>query len=157
MAASSGTIIVSTDLPPKGSGEVNRTCWGRKRPVLLQRRVQLKRQPVNLYVKRGVLLSQCTNVAGFSLKSNEEHLLMANTLPSVRPVIVEKKTGSLKIDTDQQPVQLAYLVRVIPRCTVVTIGPDTSLSLLLSIGCLHVEQILLNGAQMFELLNPDQL
>ena len=152
--ASSGTIIVST-CPPEEGGEVNRRCWGIKRPVLLQRRVQLKRQPIHLFVSRGVLLSQCASVAEFSLKYNEEHLLMTNMLPSVHHVVVEKD-ALVKIDTDQQPVQLAFLVRVMSRRTVVTVGPDTLLSLLLNIGCLHVEQLLLNGAQMYKLLTPEQ-
>jgi hypothetical protein len=152
----SGTITVSTD-PPNEGGELSRTYQGIKRPVLLQRRVQLKRQPVHLYVSRdGGLLSQCTNVAGFCLKYNEEHLLMTDTLPSIHHAVVEDD-APLKVDIDQQPVQLAFLVRVIPRRTVVTVGSDTSLSLLLNMACLHVVQLLLNGTQMFQLLTPKQL
>jgi hypothetical protein len=156
LISSSGTITVSTNASDE-SGEGSRTCWGMKRPVILQRRVQLKQQPVHLYVSRdGGLLSQFSNVAGFCLKYNEEHLLMTDTLPSFHHAVVEDD-APLKVDTDQQPVQLAFLVRVISRRTVVTVGPDTSLSLLLNMACLHVVQLILNGTQMLQLLTPRQL
>ena len=148
--ASSGTIIVST-CPP--DDETNRTCWGQKRPVLLQRRVQLKRQPFHLYVCDNKMF---TNVAGFTLNYNEEHLLVTDQMPSLRHAAAVEKDAPIKADTDQPPVQLAFLVRVMPRRTVVTVGPNTSLFLLLSIGCLNVDQILLNGVQMAELLDPQQ-
>ena len=157
-SSSSGTITVSTDASSDESREVNRTCWGMKRPVILQRRVQLKQQPVHLYVSRngGQLMSQqFSNVAGFCLKYNEEHLLMTNTLPSFHHAVV-KDDAPLKVDTDQQPMQQAFLVRVMPRRTVVTVGPDTSLSLLLNMACLHVVQLILNGTQMCQLLTPRQ-
>jgi len=144
-----GTVTVSTCSPREESDEVSHIC---KKPP---GRCRARRQPVHLYVSQGPLLSHCTNVAGFTLRYNEEHLLMTDALPSVRQILVEENTP-VKIDYDQQPVQLAFLVRVMPRCTLVTVGPYTSLSLLLNIGCLHVEQVMVNGAQMFQLLQPPQ-
>jgi hypothetical protein len=38
---------------------------------------------------------------------------MTDALPSVRQILVEENTP-VKIDYDQQPVQLAFLVRVMP-------------------------------------------
>jgi hypothetical protein len=145
---SSGTITVST-CPPE-EDEVNRTCWGMKRPVLLRRRVQLKQQPIHLYVCDQKKFS---NIAGFTLKYNEEHLLMTDLIPAIRHAVVEKD-APVKMDTDQRPVQLAFLVRVMPRRTMVTVGPNTSLFLLLSLDCLHVDQLLLNDNQRAQLLDP---
>ena len=157
MAALSGTITVSTC--SSAAHEENRTCWGMKRPVLLQRRVQLKRQPLHMYVseRSGIdnMWNQCTNVAEFTLKYNEEHLLMANMLPTIRQVVVEED-GPVKIDNHLPCVQLVFMVRVMPRNTEVTVGPDTPLSLLLDIGCLHVEPLMLTNTQIIQLLGPGQ-
>jgi hypothetical protein len=65
-----------------------------------------------------------------------------------------EKDAPVKMDTDQRPVQLAFLVRVMPRRTMVTVGPNTSLFLLLSLDCLHVDQLLLNDNQRAQLLDP---
>ncbi len=146
--ASQGTITMST-CPPE-EDEVNRTCWGTKRPMLLRRRVQLKQQPIHLYVCDQKNFS---NISGFTLKYNEEHLLMTELIPAIRHAVVEKD-ASVKMDTDQPPFQLTFLVRVMPRHTMVTVGPNTSLFLLLSLDCLHVDQLLLNDNQRAQLLDP---
>jgi hypothetical protein len=145
----SGTITVST-CPPPEKEEVNRTGWGMKRPVLLQRLVKPKQQPIHLFVHDQ---NRFSNIAEFRLKYNEEHLLMTDLMPAIRHATVEKG-APVKMDTGQPSVQLAFLVRVKPRLTVVTVGPNTSLFLLLSLDCLHVDQLLLNGAQTAQLLDP---
>ncbi len=88
-----------------------------KRPVILQRRVQLKQQPVHLYVSRdGGLMGQFSKVARFCLNYNEEHLLRTDTLPSFHPAVVKEDDDvPIKVDTDQQPVRLAFLIRVISK------------------------------------------
>jgi hypothetical protein len=63
-----------------------------------------------------------------------------------------EKDAPVKKDTDQPPVHLVFLVRVMPRRTMVTVGPNTSLFLLLSLDCLHVDQLLLNDNQMAKLM-----
>jgi hypothetical protein len=63
-----------------------------------------------------------------------------------------EKDAPVKKDTDQPPVHLVFLVRVMPRRTMVTVGPNTSLFLLLSLDCLHVDQLLLNDNQMAQLM-----
>jgi hypothetical protein len=157
-SVSSRTITVSRDASYEND-EVNRTCWGRKRPVILQRWVQLKQQPVHLYVSRdGGMMGQFSNVRGFCLKYNEENLLMMDRLPSFYPAVVKEDDDDvpIKVDTDQLPVYIAYLVRVIDKRTVVNLGPDTSLSMLLNMACIRVDQLLLNESQMFYLLKPNQ-
>ena len=142
------------------NSEVNRTCWGVKRPVLLQRQVQLKRQPVHMYVSKTPesdnLFSPRTNMSGFTLKYNEEHLLMINMLPCIRQAVVEKDVP-VKIDTEQKTSsQVAFMVRVMLRNTEVAVGPDTPLSLLLNMGCLHVETLMLSSDQVYHLLYPEE-
>lgn len=147
-----GTVTVSTYSPEEK--EVTRTCWGVKRPVLLQRRVQLKRQPVHIFSGRWSgdnLMSEFTNIARFTLKYNEEHLLMPYALPSVYQAVVTDD-APVKIDTELPPVQLVFLVRVMPRCTMLNVAPDTKLAMLLNIGCLDVQQLMLTGTQIHQLL-----
>jgi len=156
-SVSSRTITVSRDASYEND-EVNRTCWGRKRPVILQRRVQLKQQPVHLYVSRdGGMMGQFSNVREFCLNYNEEHLLMLDRLPCFYPAVGKEDDDDydvpIKVDTDQVPVHIAYLVRVIDKRTVVNVGPDTSLSMLLNMACIHVDHLLLNDSQMFYLIN----
>ena len=149
-----GTITVSTGSAEEG--EVNRTCWGVKRPVLLQRRVQLKQQPAHLYIcKNGNPLSPSTNVAEFTLKYNEEHLLMTNQLPTIQHVFLDEE-AVVKIDTDKPPVHQAFLVRVMHKQTVVTVGPNTPLAWLLNMDCLHVNQIMLTGDQMYNMFVKEE-
>jgi hypothetical protein len=62
----------------------------------------------------------------------------------------------IKVDTDQVPVHIAYLVRVIDKRTVVNVGPDTSLSMLLNMACIHVDHLLLNESQMCYLMKLNQ-
>jgi hypothetical protein len=156
-SVSSRTITVSRDASYEND-EVNRTCWGRKRPVILQRRVQLKQQPVHLYVSRdGGMMGQFSNVREFCLNYNEEHLLMLDRLPCFYPAVVKEDDDvPIKVDTDQVPVHIAYLVRVIDKRTVVNVGPDTSLSMLLNMACIHVDHLLLNESQMFYLMKLNQ-
>jgi hypothetical protein len=160
-SVSSRTITVSRDTSYEND-EVTRTCWGRKRPVILQRRVQLKQQPAHLYVSRDVgIMGQFSNVREFCLKYNEEHLLMLDRLPCFYPAVVKEDDDDdydvpIKVDTDQVPVHIAYLVRVIDKRTVVNVGPDTSLSMLLNMACIHVDHLLLNESQMFYLMKLNQ-
>jgi hypothetical protein len=163
-SVSSRTITVSRDTTSYENDEVTRTCWGRKRPVILQRRVQLKQQPAHLYVSRDVgLMGQFSNVREFCLKYNEEHLLMLNNIPCFYPAVVKENDDDdddydvpIKVDTDQVPVHIAYLVRVIDKRTVVNVGPDTSLSMLLNMACIHVDHLLLNESQMCYLMKLNQ-
>jgi hypothetical protein len=48
------------------------------------------------------------------------------------------------------------LVRVIDKRTVVNVGPDTSLSMLLNMACIHVDPLLLNESQMFYVMKLNQ-
>ena len=148
MASQQGTITVSTC--PPDLDEVNRTCWGTKQPVLLRRRVQLKPQPVHFYTCGGDQKT-LSSVDGFTLKYDEEHVLMTDMNPTLHFAKVEKD-APVKKDTDQPPVHLVFLVRVMPRHTMVTVGPNTSLFLLLSLDCLRVDQLLLNDNQLAHLM-----
>lgn len=156
MNTMSGSITVSTCSSATAAevNEVNGTYWGVKRPKLLQRRVQLQRQPVHMFVNQNsddILMSECTNVSRFCLQYNEEHILMPYSLPSIHQAIVEDD-APVKIDTNQQLVQLVFLVRVRTKCTMLDVAPDTKLRMLLNIGCLNVEQLILTGTQMHHLL-----
>lgn len=131
-----GTITMSTEdgcTCPKGSLEGQ----------------QLKQQPVHMYTTGPT----CTNVAEFTLKYNEKHLLVTNMLPAIHhSIVVAEKAVVLKIDTDKELVQLAFLVCLKSRHTVVTVESNTCMSLLLNMGCIHVEPILLTGVQLFQVL-----
>ena len=48
------------------------------------------------------------------------------------------------------------MVRVMLRNTEVAVGPDTPLSLLLNMGCLHVETLMLSSDQVYHLLYPEE-
>jgi hypothetical protein len=153
MPSTSRTVLLSPCIPAKN--EVNRTtCWGVKRPVHLRRRVQMKKQPVHMFLNtetNNKLMSRCSNVAQFTLKYNEEHILMPNSLPSVHHAIVDSD-ALLKIDTSLPALQLVFLVRLILKTVEITVYPDTSLDTLLTMECIHVEQIMLTSSQMVKLL-----
>jgi hypothetical protein len=152
-----GTITVTleeSDVEPPV-----RTCWGVKRPVLVQRRVQLKRPPIHLYNCLGgrqhvLNQNQSFNIGEFVMRYNEEHLLMVDLMPNIYRGIFDEN-GLLKIDAEQPPVQICFRVRLMLPRTVIKVGPQTPLSLLLDLGCLEVKQVALGGPEFLELLNPE--
>jgi len=150
----------SITLSPANSDTVapeGRTCWGVKRPVLLQRRVQLKPPPVHMYVCMGgrchlLNLNQCFSMSDFTLNYNEEHVLITDITPNIHRGVWDD--GILKIDAEHPPVGMCYKIRLqLPR-TVVNVGQDTSLYLLLNMGCIHVDELALTRPEFIKLLEP---
>ena len=134
-----------------------------------RRRVGLKSERLHLYVNRSsrfnvecVNADLCFNVAEFTLRHREKHILMTDAAPSFfRAVFNEDNDDNddddanvaiLKIDANQAPLQKAYQVRVKCRHTVVTVEADTKLSHLINLSCLDVEQLVLTNQQMIRLL-----
>jgi len=120
---------------------------------------------VHLYVNRSsrfnvecVNADRCFNVAEFTLRHKEKHILMTDTVPSLYRAVFNNdledhsSDAILKIDANHAPLQKAYQVQVKCRHTVVTVDADTKLSHLIDLSCLDVEQIVLTNQQMIRLL-----
>jgi hypothetical protein len=86
---------------------------------------------------------------GFSLYPNEKHVLLTDVEPIYHAVI---DAAPLKIDT-KQPLRLAYSVSLKIQGSVLTVGPETQLALLLKTGCLYVDTVVLTQEQMDSMLS----
>ena len=86
---------------------------------------------------------------GFSLHPNEKHVLLTDVEPIYHAVI---DATPLKIDT-KPPLRLAYSVSLKIQGSVLTVGPETQLALLLKTGCLHVDTVVLTQEQMDSMLS----
>ena len=163
--AAQGTITVQTTLTVS---DMRRQVWQHLRR---QRRPRPSRQPVHLYIGGSLTtttgtqthhhhhlphhIDECFNVGEFTLRHNEEHLVVTDLMPNIHQVVLnDDDDAPLQIDTLQSPCHLGYRLRVTARNTVVTVGSDTPLSLLLDLSCLQVDTLMLSISQMIQLLSP---
>jgi hypothetical protein len=135
-------------------------------PVQQRGRARQQRQPVHLYLlaaeatnrERGLFnhLAECFNVAEFKMRHNEEHLVVTDLTPSIYQALLDEDdvNAPILINSRHSPFHLGYRVRVIPRNTVVTVGSDTKLDLLLRLPELEVYPLMLSISQMIQLLTP---
>jgi hypothetical protein len=70
------------------------------------------------------------NIISFTLRSNEEHILVEKPMDGGPPLRIG------------QPV---YKIRMIRPNMEMTVGPRTPMTLLFGLGCLHVEQVPWSG------------
>jgi hypothetical protein len=125
-----------------------------------------QKRRVHLYVNRSSRFNQaclnadrCFNVAEFTLRYKEKHILLTDAAPSLFRAVFNDDDDNenssdvvLKIDATQAPLQKAYQVQVKSRNTTVTVDFDTKLSHLIDLSCLDVEHLVLTNQQIVRLL-----
>ena len=158
--ATMGNIKLTTMIKEEEEDEASngiRVHQRRRGPTMSKR--------VHLYVNRSsrfnvecVNADRCFNVAEFTLRHKEKHILMTDAGPFLYRAVFNddledhSSDAILKIDANHAPLQKAYQVQVKCRHTVVTVDADTKLSHLIDLSCLDVEQIVLTNQQMIRLL-----
>jgi hypothetical protein len=87
---------------------------------------------------------------------NEEHMVVTDLMPCIYQALLDEDDANapILINSRHSPFHLGYRVRVIPRNTIVTVGSDTKLDLLLQMPELEVYPLMLSISQMIQLLTP---
>jgi hypothetical protein len=150
-----GSGVITVSAVPETAKETT-TTWGINHPVVLQRRVQLKRQPSHMYYQlKPSKIFDCNaffNEEGFTINYDEEHILLPNCHLMIYHAFIND--GPVTVDTNNVPIYMCFKIRLTTPGMSLNVGKHTPLNLLLHCAQLDIVQLGLTSKQVVEMREP---